>query len=102
MLQQCGTLAATAFDAVKAPILAANPDATVEARAAAEWGLRRVLEEPRGSSVVAIAHQMHVEGDITRFLERPWSADGQSDPLSGPGWSRGTPPEGVGEVGRWF
>jgi hypothetical protein len=27
MLQQCGTLAATAFDAVKALILAANPDA---------------------------------------------------------------------------
>jgi hypothetical protein len=79
--------------------LAANPSATVEARAAAEWGLRRILEKPRGSSVAAIAHRSHVDGDITRFLERSWTADDRSDPLPGPGWSRGTPPEQVGGVG---
>ncbi len=79
--------------------LAASSSGTVEARAAAEWGLRRILEKPRGASVTASAHRDHVDRDITRFLERNWTAEQQSDPLPGPGWSRGTPPERGGGGG---
>jgi len=80
--------------------LGSNSTATVEARAAAEWGLRRILEKPRGASVADVAHRAHVDGDITRFLDRSWTADDASDALQGPGWSRGMAPERVGGVGR--
>jgi hypothetical protein len=79
--------------------LAASSSATVEARAAAEWGLLRILEKPRGASVTATAHRDHVDRDIMRFLERSWTAEQQSDPLPGPGWARGTPPERGGGGG---
>lgn len=74
--------------------LAANEDATVEARVAAEWGLRRIREvaDPAlrpSDPPVQTAHKQRVVGEITRFLERPW-ADGQrSEPADGPGWARG-------------
>ena len=80
--------------------LASNSAASVEARAAAEWGLRRIVEKPRATSVVAIAHRTHVDGDITRFLERSWDADDRTDPLPGPGYSQGTPPERVSGARR--
>ncbi len=73
--------------------LAADERATVEARAAAEWGLRRALERaraPAGSPTTA-AHRQHVATDIGRFLERGWTAAIRSEALDGPGWARDEP-----------
>ncbi|MGH7477537.1 MAG: zinc-dependent metalloprotease [Longimicrobiales bacterium] len=70
--------------------LAAHDDATAEARAAAEWGLRRALaraeQPPRDASDAA--HRQHVAADITRFLDRGWLAVERSEPLRAPGWAR--------------
>ncbi|NIP79608.1 MAG: hypothetical protein GWM90_10475, partial [Gemmatimonadetes bacterium] len=73
--------------------LAADERATVEARAAAEWGLRRSLE--RASRVArtpaGAAHRQHAAADIRRFLERDWGDADRSAPLDGPGWARDRP-----------
>lgn len=53
--------------------LAANPDATVEARAAAEWGLRRILEIIQNQDLTLPGEEAHrglVWADIDRFLNR--------------------------------
>jgi hypothetical protein len=54
--------------------LAANADATVESRAAAEWGLRRVgtrlAERGAAGASPGEAHRMLAAADIQRFLER--------------------------------
>jgi hypothetical protein len=68
--------------------LAAEATATVEARAAAEWGLRRILEtvqaaEPRSPD--AQAHRSLLWGDIERFLNRRDNGTERSVPI-------GTPP----------
>jgi hypothetical protein len=64
--------------------LAANPDATVESRAAAEWGLRRIagrLGEGGPGTGPGAAHRMLASADIQRFLERRAMPTGLSDPL---------------------
>lgn len=80
--------------------LAADERATVESRAAAEWGLRRALEQARSParSPTTVAHREHVVTDIDRFLDRGWTATDRTEPLDGPGWARdepggGSPPE---------
>ena len=64
--------------------LAGNPDATVEPRAAAEWGLRRVLgilEDRQPLTVANAAHLKFTAADITRFLARSeTSPDRPRDP----------------------
>ncbi|HUF29258.1 MAG TPA: zinc-dependent metalloprotease, partial [Gemmatimonadaceae bacterium] len=53
--------------------LASEPDASVEARAGAEWGLRRIsgIAAPReGVTGMEAAHRQLVRADIDRFLER--------------------------------
>jgi hypothetical protein len=53
--------------------LAGEPDASVEARAGAEWGLRRIaaLAPVRdGITGMEAAHRQLVRADIERFLER--------------------------------
>lgn len=82
--------------------LAANEDATTEARAAAEWGLRRA--QARAATAVSgvggtdapdvatlVAHAQRVVGDIDRFFERPWAAGQQTESPRGPGWARDRP-----------
>ncbi|MDX1674932.1 MAG: zinc-dependent metalloprotease [Longimicrobiales bacterium] len=73
--------------------LAANDDATPEARAAAEWGLRRVLGRAArpAHAPEAAAHRQHVATSINRFLERGWGTAEPSEPLEGPGWARDEP-----------
>ncbi len=82
--------------------LAANEDATTEARAAAEWGLRRA--QARAATAVSemggtdapdvatlVAHAQRVVGDIDRFFERPWAPGEQTESPRGPGWARDRP-----------
>ena len=71
--------------------LASDADATIEARAGAEWGLRRialVVEDSQPRSPVAEAHYSLAAADINRFLERRDSATERSEPMTAP---RGTP-----------
>ncbi|MXX72361.1 MAG: hypothetical protein F4205_04920 [Gemmatimonadetes bacterium] len=79
--------------------LAADGNATTEARAAAEWGLRRALARagdlaseagPGGevNSATQIAHAARVVSAINRFFERPWQAGERTDAPQGPGWAR--------------
>ncbi len=67
--------------------LAANESATVESRAAAEWGLRRIAEVI-GTFTVRLpeeeAHQMKAGADIQRFLDRPDATAVRSAPLAPP------------------
>ena len=82
--------------------LAANEDATTEARAAAEWGLRRaqaragMLASSAGAAAEAnaatqIAHAERVVSSINRFFERPWAAGERTEAPQGPGWARDRP-----------
>jgi hypothetical protein len=71
--------------------LASNDEATVEARAGAEWGLRRIvriLEGRRPRTAPDEAHDALAAADIRRFLERRDAGTGRSEPLPAP---RGTP-----------
>lgn len=81
--------------------LAANEAATTEARAAAEWGLRRAQSraasasatgdsaDPTGATVVA--HAERVVSTIDRYFERPWAAGERTEAPQGPGWARDRP-----------
>jgi hypothetical protein len=67
--------------------LAANPAATVEARATAEWGLRRLAELVQRSDPRAPEEQAHrtlVWADIERFLNRRDDAVPRSTPAAPP------------------
>jgi len=67
--------------------LAADTSATVESRAAAEWGLRRIAEM---ISTYAVrlpeeeAHHMKAAADIQRFLDRPDATAVRSVPVAPP------------------
>ncbi|OGU06102.1 MAG: hypothetical protein A2W29_11130 [Gemmatimonadetes bacterium RBG_16_66_8] len=64
--------------------LAANADATVESRAAAEWGLRRIgarLGDGGPGTGPAQAHRMLAAADIQRFLDRRALPTGLTEPL---------------------
>ena len=74
--------------------LASDDDATAEARAAAEWGLRRIRERvvsAAAGSPPAQAHAQHLAASIERFLERDWNAAERASPLPGPSWARDEP-----------
>jgi hypothetical protein len=67
--------------------LAANAEATVESRAAAEWGLRRIADiiqqrEPR--LPVEEAHRTMAWADIERFLQRRTLPADRSGPVPQP------------------
>jgi hypothetical protein len=67
--------------------LAANPAATVEGRAAAEWGLRRIVETVQGADPRAPDEQAHralVWADVERFLNRRDDGTIRSDPAASP------------------
>lgn len=72
--------------------LASDPDAAVEARAAAEWGLRRALEAATtvggAAGPTERAHRRQAAAAIERFLERDWAGSERSEALRGPGWAR--------------
>ncbi|GIW52744.1 MAG: hypothetical protein KatS3mg081_2099 [Gemmatimonadales bacterium] len=71
--------------------LAASDRASVEARAAAEWGLRRILEIARGAPPSGAEEQSHLElvaADIERFLNRRDAPTARSQPPAEP---RGVP-----------
>jgi hypothetical protein len=77
--------------------LAADDDATVEARAAAEWGLSQVGNRLSGRafrSTAGAAHGQLVAADIERFLERRYEGGQRSEALPAP---PGTP---IGNGGR--
>ncbi len=67
--------------------LAGNADATVESRAAAEWGLRRISEMIQ-SRIARLpeeeAHQALAAADIQRFLNRSAGATERTKPLKAP------------------
>ena len=82
--------------------LAANGNATTEARAAVEWGLRRAqaravavgsdvgaTDDPSASTLVA--HAGRVVSTIDRFFERAWAPAQRTEAPSGPGWARDRP-----------
>ena len=82
--------------------LAANRDATTEARAAAEWGLR--LAQARATTAAAnagatddpnaatpVAHAGRLVSTIDRFFERAWDPGQRTEAPSGPGWARDRP-----------
>jgi hypothetical protein len=79
--------------------LAANENATVESRAAAEWGLRRIAEMIQ-TRIVRLpeeeAHHTMAAADIQRFLSRPAEVTRRSTPLSAPSAS----PIGSGRQGN--
>jgi hypothetical protein len=67
--------------------LAADSEATVEARAAAEWGLRRLLETVQSADPRAPEQQAHralIWADIERFLTRRDQATSRSLPAAPP------------------
>jgi hypothetical protein len=71
--------------------LASNADATVEARAGAEWGLRRIaatIEARSAASAEMESHDALAAADIRRFLERRATGTERSEPLTAPS---GTP-----------
>jgi hypothetical protein len=71
--------------------LAADGDASVESRAGAEWGLRRIAglaTVRQGISGMEAAHRQLVRADIERFLERRAGETVRSTPLPPPA---GTP-----------
>jgi hypothetical protein len=67
--------------------LAANENATVESRAAAEWGLRRIAEMIQ-TRIVRMpeeeAHHTMAAADIQRFLSRPAAVTRRSTSLTAP------------------
>ena len=66
--------------------LAADSNATPEARAAAEWGLRRIAlaAAPARSGTENEAHRRLAAADIERFLERRDGATQRPQPLAAP------------------
>lgn len=67
--------------------LAGNTDATVDARAAAEWGLRRIstlLANAPAASREAAAHRALASADIDRFLQRRDPGTPRSRPVASP------------------
>ena len=80
--------------------LAADPEATVESRAAAEWGLHRIAEMI-GTRVALLpedaAHHTLAAADIARFLNRPADPTDRSRPAATP---PGTPIGGAQADGR--
>jgi hypothetical protein len=69
--------------------LAGDKNATVQARAGAEWGLRRIqrlLQQPaaRTATVDAQAHRALALADVQRFLERRDAPAAKSEPLPAP------------------
>lgn len=84
--------------------LAGDDGATVEARAAAEWGLRRALEaigDGEGTDATDAAHRALAASEIRRFLERHAPHTDRTAPLDPPpgtpiGSPGGEPPPGRG------
>ena len=75
--------------------LAASTTATVESRAAAEWGLRRIADRAAADAELAgdndaetAAHGQLVAADIERFLARRFEGGERTDALAAPS---GTP-----------
>ncbi|HSJ64644.1 MAG TPA: zinc-dependent metalloprotease [Gemmatimonadaceae bacterium] len=71
--------------------LAADSEASVEARAGAEWGLRRIAGMAavrEGMTGMEAAHRQLVRADINRFLERTVEPTRRTDPTPPPA---GTP-----------
>ena len=69
--------------------LAGDRNATVQARAGAEWGLRRIqrlLQQPaaRTASADAQAHRALALADVQRFLDRREGPAPKSEPLTAP------------------
>ena len=67
--------------------LAGNADATVESRAAAEWGLRRISVRLNGAPPTnreSAAHRALAAADVQRFLERRDAGTGRSKPVAAP------------------
>jgi len=67
--------------------LAANQAATVDARAAAEWGLHRITDVISNRTSLLPAEEAHhtlAREDISRFMNRRYDVDGRSKPLSPP------------------
>lgn len=67
--------------------LAANEVATVEVRAAAEWGLHRISDAIRNRTALLpdeAAHQTLVREDIRRFMNRQYDAAKRSEALPAP------------------
>jgi hypothetical protein len=63
--------------------VAGSETASVETRAAAEWGLRRILERVQGQEPRLpedAAHQLLVWADVERFLSRRDDATARSEP----------------------
>ena len=79
--------------------LAADPEAAVDARAGAEWGLRRIagLAATReGMNAMEAAHRQLARADIERFLERR----AEDAPRSSPTPTPAGPPIGSGVPDR--
>jgi hypothetical protein len=71
--------------------LASSATATVETRAAAEWGLREIAERASGLGTAAsnadpsiIAHVQLTSADIQRFMERRFDGGDRTDALTPP------------------
>jgi hypothetical protein len=68
--------------------LAANEGATVEGRAAAEWGLRRIAARAdaavAGADPTTQAHLQLAAADVRRFLDRRYEGGARSDALNAP------------------
>lgn len=67
--------------------LAGTTEATVESRAAAEWGLRRISALLKGeppSNRESAAHRALAAADVQRFLERRDAGTGRSRPVAAP------------------
>lgn len=77
--------------------LAGDPEASVEARAGAEWGLRRIsamATVSQGMNTMEAAHRQLVRADIERFLERRSEDAPRTTPTrtpAGPPIGSGTP-----------
>lgn len=67
--------------------LAANPGASVDARAGADWGLRRIsalIQARRPSLPEMQAHETMAWADIERFLSRPAESTDRTEPRALP------------------
>jgi len=67
--------------------LAANEDATVEVRAASEWGLHRISDVIRTRTPLLPAEESHqtlAREEISRFMNRQFETTRRSEPLPAP------------------
>ena len=67
--------------------LAANEEATVEVRAAAEWGLHRIEDVIRTRTALLPAEEAHqtlIRDEIRRFLTRQFETTRRSEPQTAP------------------